>query len=62
MTVQIVAQADIDRLLEKQWRARIALRRNPYAYALNVRWRKEFADRLKKKQFTDVTSTIAFTP
>ena len=30
------------RLLEKQWRARIALRRNPFAYALNLRWRKFF--------------------
>lgn len=40
---QIVPQPDIDRLLEKQWRARVALRKNPFAYALNLKWRRHFA-------------------
>lgn len=30
------------RLLEKQWRARIALRTNLFAYALNLQWRAHF--------------------
>ncbi len=36
------AQDDMDKLLERQWRARIELRQNPTAYARNLKWRQHF--------------------
>lgn len=35
-----VEQGAVDRLLEKQWRARIALKRNPFARAMNLKLRR----------------------
>ena len=40
--IETVSPEASARLLEKQWRARLALRRNPFAYALNIRWRAHF--------------------
>ena len=44
---EVVEQGPRDRLLEKQWRARIAMKRNPFARAMNLKWKKFFRDSAK---------------
>ena len=50
MTVQYVTQAEMDRLLEKQWRARIYVRSCPFRRLLNTAWRRYY----KHGEQTDV--------
>ncbi len=45
-----VPQYAVNRLLEKQYRARIAMRRLPIAMALNNRWKCHFRDKLRNAE------------
>ncbi len=47
MTIQTVPQAQCDRLLEKQWRARIAMKRNPKARAKNKALKRMYWNRVQ---------------
>ena len=37
------------RLLEKQWQARLSLRQNPLAYALNCKWRSSYNKQIRSR-------------
>ena len=47
--IQTVSQAQSDRLLEKQWRARIWMRANPFAYAMNMKLKSFYKHSAKSK-------------
>jgi len=54
-TVQPVTPQESARLLEKQWRARVAMRANPFANAMNVRWKHYY------RRAATVTTLVAHT-
>ena len=49
MPIRYTTPEENDRLLEKQFYARIALRGSVFAMAMNNRWRAYFKERAKQK-------------
>ena len=54
MQPMIVSQAAQDRLLEKQWTARVWMNQNPFARAANCQVRIRMRNRLQRKMESKV--------
>ncbi len=50
--LQVASQAASNRLLEKQWRARVWMRANPFAYAMNMKLKSFYKHSAKSKAMT----------
>ena len=49
MKPQVVTQAEMDKLLLKQWQSRVWMRQNPFAHAMNLKVRRYFRERIREQ-------------